>query len=761
MGDLSSGFVSSSRLTEGVKGHQEIQGKHPKEQAEIPISMLWETDRLIIEITGRIDRKYWEESLCWVEEIKTTSFPLSSLNADLFPEYWMQAKLYAAMVVNSDPIDTIGVKLTYLHIGSREIQSFVEVFTRDILLTFAKQIIEDFIDFQMDQLDWKELRNQSIQTLTFPFSDWRTGQKELSDIVYQAIQEENQLFTQAPTGIGKTIAVLFPSIRALGGKHADKIFYLTAKTITRLIAEYSLDLLRKKGLHIRSVTLTAKEKLCFQDTMLCDPDICPFANHYFQKLPNALTELLQNEKMDRTIIEVVARRHMVCPFELSLDASLQADCIICDYNYAFDPKVYLKRYFQDISGDFIFLIDEAHNLVERAREMFSASIQKQAILELKRNTKDAAPKVSKTLQAINSSLVELRKECVESERGYIALEEKPKTLEPLLRNFIDEADLWLSRNEKTPFLDKLIELYFQVFGFLRAMDWYDDKFATMITQSKNDLEVKLFCLDPSRLLSDALERGKSSIFFSATLTPLHYFRDILGGNSDAMLHTCHSPFPRENLFLLLDDKISTKYRNRENSYDRIVAVIEGLANSKPGNYLVFFPSYEYLREAEYRFSYTCPEVRTMIQKNAMNEAERESFLSQFKEEVSESLVAFAVMGGLFGEGIDLVGERLSGAVIVGVGLPQICLEREMIRQYFQQTRGTGFEFAYVYPGMNKVLQAAGRVIRTHTDRGAVILLDERFSTGQYRKLCPEDWHPIPRISDPKSLAEILKKFWES
>ena len=760
MGDISAGFVSSSRLLEGVKGHQEIQKAYPKEESEIPVSVVWETDRFLLEITGRIDRKYWEDSMCWVEEIKTTALPLTSISMDSFPEYWIQAKLYAVMVLHNNPLDMIGVKLTYMQIRSREIVFFTETFTKDTLLAFAKQIIEEFVNYQASQLDWKEIRNQSIQTLAFPFSSWRLGQKELSDLVYQAIQEENQLFAQAPTGIGKTIAVLFPSIRSLGEKQADKIFYLTAKTVTRLIAERSLDLLRDKGLHIRSVTLTAKEKMCFQDVMMCDPDVCLFAKNYFKKLPMALAELLQNERMDRTNIEMVAQRHEVCPFELSLDASLKADCIICDYNYAFDPKVYLKRYFQETTGDYIFLIDEAHNLVERAREMFSATLQKQAILELKRTTKDTAPKVSKSLQAINSFMVDLRKECLDSERGYLALEEKPKALEPLLRNFIDEADLWLSRNEKTPFIDKLIDLYFQVFGFLRSMDWYDEKFATMITHVKNDLEIKLFCLDPSHLLSEALERSKSSIFFSATLTPLQYFRDILGGNSDAILHTCLSPFPRENLYILLDDKISTKYKDRERSYDRIVEAIEGLAKSKAGNYLVFFPSYEYMREVVYRFSFACPEIRTIVQRSSMHEAEREDFLSQFEEDVEETMVAFAVMGGLFGEGIDLVGERLSGAIIVGVGLPQICLEREMIRQYFQQTRGTGFEFAYVYPGMNKVLQASGRVIRSHTDKGVVILLDERFSFGQYKKLCPEHWLPIPRLSDPKSLQEILKKFWE-
>lgn len=760
VGDLNAGFMSSTRLMEGVKGHQDIQQAKESGESERFVSIIWESDRLVLELTGRIDHTYIEDDLRLVEEIKTTHLPLSEIRFDSFPGYWMQAKLYAFMIAKEESLNQLGVQLTFLQLRTRETKTFTEMMAYSQLTIFASTIIEAYLAWQEDHLTWKERRNESIQKIAFPFQTWRLGQKELSDLVYQTIEEDSQLFVQAPTGIGKTMAVLYPAIQALSDNHVRKIFYLTAKTVTRLIAESSLDILRQNGLHLRSVTLTAKEKLCFQETMVCDPETCIYAREYYPKSRAALTYLMGIEKLDRAVLEELGRKFEVCPFELSLDASLQADCVICDYNYVFDPRVYLKRYFQDGGGDFVFLIDEAHNLVERAREMYSAELTKAPILQLKRDTKARIPKLSKSLLDIQHFFVSIRKECLDTERGYIANEEKPKVLTSLLRTFLDEAEIWLMRNENASFRDDLLTLYFSVFHFCKVLDWYDDKFITYYQPSKSDLQIKLFCLDPSRLLAEALEKGKSAIFFSATLAPLDYFRSILGGDSDATLHSCPSPFPRENLFLLLDDKISTKYRDRENSYDRIVQTIQGLASSKPGNYLVFFPSYEYLREVEYRFSFACPQVRTMIQRSSMNEAEREDFLNQFEEEVSESLVAFAVMGGLFGEGIDLVGERLSGAIIVGVGLPQICLEREMIKQYFQASRGAGFEFAYVYPGMNKVLQASGRVIRSHTDKGVVILLDERFAFGNYKKLCPEHWHPIPRLSDPKSLQEILKKFWE-
>jgi DNA excision repair protein ERCC-2 len=761
IGDLSSGFMSSSRLVEGVKGHQEIQQAKESGESERFVSLIWESERIILELTGRIDHTYVEDSIRFVEEIKTTHLSLSEIRFESFPGYWMQAKLYAFMIAKEESLSQVGVQLTFLQLSSRETKEFSEMVAISQLTTFATDIVEAYIAWQEDNITWKERRNESIQKIQFPFKTWRLGQKELSDLVYQSIEEDTQLFVQAPTGIGKTMAVLYPAIQALSDNHVRKIFYLTAKTVTRMIAENSLDILRQNGLHLRSVTLTAKEKLCFQETMVCDPETCVYAREYYLKSRAALTYLMGIEKLDRSVLEEVGRKFEVCPFELSLDASLQADCIICDYNYVFDPRVFLKRYFQDGGGDFVFLIDEAHNLVERAREMYSAELTKTPFLQLKRDTKARLPKLSKSLSEIQHFFVSMHKECKETERGYIANEEKPKALVPLLRTFLDEAEMWLARNETASFRDNLLTVYFQVFHFCKALDWYDDKFITYYQPSKSDLQIKLFCLDPSQLLAEALEKGKSAIFFSATLTPLDYFRNILGGDSDAILHSCPSPFPRENLFLLLDDKISTKYKDREFSYDRIVQTIEGLARSKPGNYLIFFPSYEYLREVEYRFSFTCPDVRTINQRSMMNELEREDFLNQFEEDVSETLVAFAVMGGLFGEGIDLVGERLSGAVIVGVGLPQICLEREMIKQYFQESRGAGFEFAYVYPGMNKVLQASGRVIRSHTDKGVVILLDERFAFGNYKKLCPEHWHPIPRLSDPKSLQEILKRFWEN
>ena len=553
------------------------------------------------------------------------------------------------------------------------------------------------------------------------------------------------------------MAVLFPAIKALGEGYAEKIFYLTARTTGRTIAEKTLDELRAGGLRLRSVTLTAKDKICFRPDATCSPEECEYARGYYDRFETSLNEFLRQDAFTRDVIEQTASAYTLCPFESSLDLSLWADCIICDYNYVFDPKVYLRRFFLEQGGDYVFLIDEAHNLVDRAREMFSAEIQKALVLETRRPLKEELPEIYKSLGKINAWLLGVSRECTEN-GGLLAEKEQPSGLYPLLEKFMSITDRWLSLNIKTPYREGLSDLYFSVRGFLRISEHYDDSYATMLMKIGKDFRLKLFCIDPSVHLERILKRCKTAVFFSATMTPSHYFMKVLGCDESAGGLVIPSPFPTENLCLLLASGISTLYRQRASTKTEVTRMIDAVVGQKKGNYLIFFPSYEYMKMVHEEFRVLRPGTETIVQTYGLTEDERDRFLLRFSEENQDTLVGFVVMGGIFGEGIDLLGDRLSGAVIVGVGLPAISPERELIRGYFADMEQAGFEYAYVYPGMNRVLQAAGRVIRSENDRGVVLLIDKRFSNVHYRALLPKTWQPVHARNETE-VKRVLEDFW--
>lgn len=764
-GDLTGGgFVSSSRALEGGRIHRKIQKEQGAEyKSEVMLSYQIRRKGLTLEIGGRADGIITEDSgAVTIDEIKSTTKPLALLSESDHPLYWAQAKCYAFIYAEEQDLAEITVQLTYCQLDTLEIKRFRQDFTQQELQGFFAELINRYFDWAERLQSWNEVRNASAKELEFPFASFREGQRQLAVTVYKAISQERRLFAQAPTGTGKTIAAIFPAVKAVGQGLIEKIFFLTAKTVTRVLAEEAMERLRKGGLKFKTVTLTAKEKICFMPGTACNPEECPYAKGYFDRVNIALTDSFMDETFTRGLIEEYARKHSICPFEFSLDLALWADTVICDYNYVFDPRVYLKRFFAE-RGEYCFLIDEAHNLVDRAREMFSAKLTKRPFLDLKRALKDKLPKLAKAAGAINKGLSDIGKLCADfPQDNYLVNSEPPEKLMPLLYRFLGLAEEWLSQNEEAEFRDDLMEQYFQVYAFLRVYESYDDKYITYAERASNggkeDVLIKLFCVDPSFLLRQALERGRSAVFFSATLTPLEYFREILGGaEEDGMLKVA-SPFSKNNLCLLVADTISTTYKMRAHTYEQVVDTIMAAVANKTGNYLVFLPSYQYLRQVYEAFCLKYPDIKTICQTGEMKEEDRTFFLGQFSEANSKTLVGFAVLGGVFGEGVDLPGDRLIGAVIVGVGLPQVCREREIIRDFFA-ARGCGFEFAYMYPGMNKVLQAAGRVIRTETDQGVVVLIDERFSRQRYRRLFPPEWRGAVSVRDSHAAAEQTNKFW--
>ncbi|MGE5631311.1 MAG: ATP-dependent DNA helicase [Caulobacteraceae bacterium] len=624
---------------------------------------------------------------------------------------------------------------------------------------FFLAILEKYHEWASMLQKWYLKRDRSIRAADFPYSEYRKNQRKLAVAVYKTIEGNKRIYVQAPTGTGKTMSALFPSVKAIGEGKAEKLFYLTAKTITRQVALDAFERMKAIGLEFKVIVLTAKDKICFKDEKNCNPEYCEYAKGYFDKINNALARVFEAEDIiTREAVERYAREYGVCPFELSLDLSYFMDCIICDYNYVFDPRANLRRFFEDKENSFVLLIDEAHNLVDRAREMFSSELWKRAFLEAKRYMKTEAPSISKTAGKINSLLLELKKNA--QDKNCCIKEDDIKDLYPLLKKFVSLSDEWLPANQKSERYGEILDLYFQVLAFLRISELYDERYTIYLELQKNDVMLKLFCLDPSKLLQEITDRMGASVFFSATLTPLHYFKDILGGSEGDYTVRFPSPFEREKLFLAIAENVSTKYSDREKSISDVVEYINTVAGAKKGNYLICFPSYKYMRDTYEMFSSQHPGARVIIQQPSMQEEEKEMFLQCFEPDSRDTVIGFAVMGGMFSEGIDLVGDRLLGAVVVGVGLPQLCFERNIIMDYYRDKKDKGFEYAYMYPGMNKVLQAAGRVIRSENDKGVVLLVDERFSSNRYAGMFPEEWKHNIRVNSPLELNRKLTGFWK-
>jgi DNA excision repair protein ERCC-2 len=788
-------FVGPARALAGIRGHQRIQRSRPDGyQKEVPLCHEVEAEELILRIQGRIDGLLTTTTELVLEEIKTVQGPWEGA-AD--PLHWAQAKLYGFAYGRAQALETITIQLTYLDLETGAVAEFRDRFSAADLAAFFEETTAIYLEWARQRHAWCQLRDQSIQALEFPFRQYRPGQRDLAVAAYRTLARGGRLFLEAPTGIGKTMAVLFPALKAVAEGKLDRLFYLTARTVGRTVAEKAFDDLRQAGLRLHTLSLTAKDKLCVQEGHPCDPRTCPLARGYYDRSKAAMRAALTHEGITRSVLETVSREHQVCPFELSLDLSLWVDAIVCDYNYVFDPKVYLRRHFAEEKGDSGFFIDEAHNLVDRAREMFSADLRSGEIQEVRRAIQGALPRCARAFTQLRSAMRKLggssgfsgepigsvgpaqeldlfppEKEPVEGRSdptrsgedpplrqqrgGVLTTRELPLALMPAVDVALKEAETWLARNEPAPFRDSLLELYFRLHSFRRTAELYDERYVTIIEPGVS-VRVRLFCLDPSFLLRQALDRGKAAVFFSATLTPVDYYQSLLGGSPEDGLLQLPSPFPPENLAVLVHERIRTHLKARTETLADVVGAIDALVQERPGNYLVYLPSYQYLGAVQEQFHSLQPEVPILVQRPGMTEPERESFLAAFASEHGESLVGFAVLGGVFGESIDLVGERLIGAIIVGVGLPQLCVERDLIRDYFQEKAAAGFDYAYTFPGMNRVLQAVGRIIRTERDRGVVLLIDTRFAEPRYRRLFPRWWQPIRVGSVGGSLKEILGK----
>ncbi|WP_226002475.1 ATP-dependent DNA helicase [Paenibacillus sp. BJ-4] len=747
-GSIHSGFRSNSSMLEGTRVHQVIQKgykEHDRKEVYLRTEIPYQDALFMIE--GRCDGLIELDGVWTVDEIKSISHPLEDIQGDGQLVHWAQAFLYAYMIAREEQHHSMQVQLTYVQAHGEDIRRFRRELSFAELESFAQEMIAGYAPYAFLLRAHAEQRDASIATLDFPFDTYRSGQRTLAGSVYKTIAEGVSLFAKAPTGIGKTISTLFPAIKAIGEGLVSRVYYVTARTTTRAAAEEAYAKMQTQGLHMHVVTLTAKDKICFKDENDCDAGACSMCEGYYDRINGAVSDILANETlMTRTVIEHYARKHRVCPFEFSLDVAYASDGIISDYNYVFDPRISLKRLLEEHKRKGVVLVDEAHNLVERGRDMFSADMLKSPFLELKREFKLLSPEIAAAASAVNAHMITLRKRYADT--GKAVETSSPQEMLELLTPFVEAAERELVAGGGVSDAHRasstgaayalLLETYFAAQNMLRIAALYDERYVTYIEAGRSEVRVKLFCLDPSHLLGQAIKGYRSAIYFSATLAPLAYYRDMLGAKEEDYTLQVPSPFYQEQWDVRLLP-LSIRYRDRERSKGAIVDMLAGLAEERKGNILVFFPSYPYLREVYEEFMSRDVLADTLVQSPGMTEPERDRFLEAFQPGQERTLLGFAVLGGVFAEGIDLPGDRLNGVVVVGVGLPQIGAERDVLREYFSEQGRNGFNYAYVYPGMNKVLQAGGRLIRTEQDEGLLVLVDDRFAKEPYASLLPEEW----------------------
>lgn len=762
-GDIDNRVASSDKdaMQMGARMHRKIQRQMGSAyHSEVTLKIQVPFEGFLLQIEGRADGVMETEDGTVIDEIKGVFKNLDTMEEPV-PVHLAQAKCYAFIYGEQNSLNKIGVQMTYCHLETEEIRRFHSQYEIEELRKWFYELANQYEKWARFQVDWKKIRNESIKETEFPY-EYREGQKELVTSVYRTILRKKKLFIQAPTGVGKTMATVFPAVKAVGEGLAEKLFYLTAKTITRTVAHQAFEILKNGHMRYKTIMLTAKEKICFCNKTECNPDYCPYAKGHYDRINDAIYEMItETDDLSRSAIEQQAQKWQVCPFELGLDLSLWADAVICDYNYVFDPNARLKRFFgEGVKGEYLFLIDEAHNLVERGREMYSASLYKEDIMKVRRLVKERDIKLARQLEDCNKQLLALKRECdgcqVIGSAGGIYLK---------LLSVMAEMERYLEESTDEEIREEVLSLYFEVRMFETIYEKLDENY--MIYSEIDDdgkFQIRLFCVNPSVNLKESLDKGISTVFFSATLLPIRYYKELLSTETDDYAVYANSIFDREKRLLMIGNDVSTRYTRRgQDMYYRYALYLKEMSSAKIGNYMAFFPSYRFMEEVYECFREVVEkekvQIDCLIQAPYMSEEAREIFLEGFEEERNISLMGFCVMGGIFSEGIDLSEDKLIGAAIIGTGLPQVCRERELLKEYFDKKDMRGFDYAYVYPGMNKVQQSAGRVIRTEEDRGIILLLDDRFQEKRYKETFPREWEGY-QMCNIKNVKEKIQKFWD-
>lgn len=737
-GSLDDRFVSRRRALEGTIAHGKLQRDNEKVYQDYEKEVILKHEFLVNNISliveGRADGIIKENGKIIIEEIKSTYKDLSYINFDYNLLHWAQGKFYGYIYCVDNNIDEIDIRLSYFNINNDEVRSFDKTYNICELEQFVYSLVNKYLEIIVIKEEFNKIKNESIRLLSFPFSSYRKGQRELAVNCFNTIKQNGILFAQAPTGIGKTISTIFPALKSIGENRGEKIVYLTAKTITRTVAQEAYLKLYDKGLKFKVVTITAKEKMCLNNEVKCNPDDCIYAKDYFTKINNVIASLIKKDDkfFEDDIIEY-AKMYNICPFQLSLDLSEWCDGIICDYNYAFDPTVKLKRIFEERNEKNILLIDEAHNLVSRARNIYSCQIEKSKIVNLNKVIKGKVPRLYKISNAINKEMILIRRELEEINENITYHNEIYQNLIKLMKSFINEAESYLIKAKGTLGYEDVLEFYYSARSFIAVSELYSNKYTTILRKEKSEFIIKIFCINPSENLKQTLNGAYSSIIFSATLSPINYYMDLIGGDEKSFRVRFDSPFNKKNLSTYLYN-LDMRYFNREKNIDVLCKLINQFITEVKGNYMVFLPSFEYLGKVYEKYIDIYGDNGTIIQEENLSEEKKKEYLEQFS--LKTNIVGFTVVGGMFSEGIDLPEDKLIGAIIVGVGFPKVSIENNIIQDYFEKN---GFDYSYTYPGINKVLQSVGRVIRTENDKGRVLLIDNRYSSYKYKAMLPSEW----------------------
>lgn len=749
---------SNHTALEGSKIHRKLQQSMDENyQSEVSLKTVYQGKQFDIQLEGRCDGIWQKENQIIIDEIKTGEHTFEQLEDATLQLFMAQAKIYAYIYALQEKLEEVVVMVRYFCTQDEKIDEYQNQYSFDELNDYYQETMKEYEKWLIFLDKYRQNRQKKLQALQFPYNNYRKGQRELSIAVYRTLSQEKCLFMEAPTGTGKTLSTLFPALKAMGEYNQGRIFYLTAKTITRQVALDTMKLFEEQQSEIKTIEISAKEKICFMNECKCNPDYCPFAKNYYQKQKLAIWDLLNNGHFySREQISEVAKKYECCPFELSLDLSLYSDVIVCDYNYLFDPQVYLKRFFELEETDSYFLVDEGHNLISRAREMYSKALSLQLIKDFKKLLPKHHRKHHKILQQFIEYCEESRKFL--KDRDYLFQKELPDKLIDLgyrwseyFRDFLlelkDEIPTWLQN------------LYFDLMSFLKISEYYDDHFSFLVELVNHELQFKIFCLDPAHFIKQKLDFGKGSVLFSATLSPVQYYQNLLVGHTDDLTFRQSSPFNQNQFQVLVADYLPMTYKYRSQVVDSLCELIKKATDIKAGNYFCFFPSFSYMEEVYQRYIQLYPEAEVLIQSRELKDVEKEAFLANFQAQNEQVVLGFCVLGGVFSEGIDLKKNRLIGSIIVSVGLPQISKEQEELKRYFDEKNQQGFYYIYQLPGFNKMMQAAGRVIRTEEDRGVILLIDQRFSRKDYMQLYPSHWSKGVVVHDLSSMLNQLKQFW--
>ncbi|AQW21376.1 ATP-dependent helicase [Lentilactobacillus curieae] len=763
-GDLVPTSVSDNSMAAGSRIHRKIQKSRPSTySSEVALKTDFDYLDTTYEISGRADGINRTDSETLIEEIKTSDVKFSELPDNTLDLYWAQAKVYGYILMTTEGLDQVTIQLTYVQTPDEQITPTKIVYKKTEATEFFNSLISEYKKWLKLSRDLAESRVTTAKAVTFPFPKYRAGQYDISKVVYKTIVNDKHLFLEAPTGTGKTISTLFPAVKSMGEELINRIFYFTAKQSTRRVCEEAVKLLSGKGLAIKSITLTAREQISFPEEKDVPADQNPYMVGYYNRIKPAILDIINNEsQITKAEVQSYAQKHQVDPFEFSLDVSLFCDIIICDYNYLFDPQVHLQRFFSVPDNTNCFLIDEAHNLVSRAREMYSATLSMKPIPNLierlKANEEENQP-VIKRLRGLKRAFMRYSKESRDNDESTYSQVEPIPNFTSKVSKLIDAIHDWLSGRKPSDTVDAVVDYYLSCRTYNLISQYYDETYRTRIVLTDDDILFRQFCIDPAQQISESLDLGRAAILFSATLSPLDYYRRVLGNEPNSIKYAAGSSFPRNNFELIIQQGIDTTYRHRQNSIPDICASLFAMINGREGHYLAFFPSMTYMNKVVEAFNLAYPDIETHMQQADMSHEERTEFLNRFRATDGKTMMGFAVLGGIFSEGVDLKSEQLIGVAIVGVGLPMINEESNLVKDYYDNDNHQGFMFAYQLPGFNNVTQAAGRLIRTQTDKGIIVLMDARFAQNRYRSIFPTQWSKPRIINSPTALSDIVSKFW--